>query len=86
MAFEATFRHTDSDGAEWIYHFSLFGEDSAGLDLSNPVDQEHQAYERRCKERGWEGLRRVLMLAPRPVRPVLEAWGTEGDVTGQQSG
>lgn len=84
MAFEATFRHTDSDGTEWIYHFSLYGEDSAGMDLSNPVDQEHLAYAKRCKEPGWDELRPVLMLAPRPVRPVLEAWGREGDVTGQR--
>lgn len=80
MAFEATFRHTDSDGTEWIYHFSLYGEDSAGLDLSNPVDQEHLAYAKRCKEPGWDELRPVLMLA---FRPVLEAWGREGWLTGR---
>lgn len=84
MAFEATFRHTDSDGTEWIYHLSLYGEDSAGLDLSNPVDQEHLAYAKRCKEPGWEELRPVLMLTPRPVRPVFEAWGKDGDGTGPQ--
>jgi len=44
MAFEATFRHTDADGTEWLYHLQLFGEDGGGLDLSNPVDAEHQAY------------------------------------------
>lgn len=32
MAFAATFRHTDSNGTEWIYHFSLYGEGSPGLD------------------------------------------------------
>jgi len=79
MAFEATFRHTDSDGTEWIYHLSLHGDSGGGLDLSNPVDQEHLAYAKRCKEPGWEELRPVLMLVPRPIRPALEAWGRDGD-------
>jgi predicted enzyme related to lactoylglutathione lyase len=78
MVFEATFRHTEADGSEWIYHLSLYGEGTSGLDLSNPVDAEHDAYARRCKEPGWEDLRPVLMLAPRPVLPVLEGWARDG--------
>ena len=39
MAFEATFRRTDTDGTEWIYHLSLYGEETSGLDLSNPIDR-----------------------------------------------
>jgi len=85
MAFEATFRHTDSDGTEWLYHLSLYGEGTAGLDLSNPVDREHLAYAMRCKEPGWEELRPVLMLVSRPIRPVLEAWGRDGAVTDDRS-
>lgn len=69
MAFEVTFHHTDSDGTEWMYHVSLYGEGTSGLDVSNPVDQEHQVCAMRCKERGWKELRPVLMLAPRPIRP-----------------
>ena len=80
MAFEATFRHTDPDGTEWIYHLGLHGEATAGLDLSNAVDQDHLSYEQRCKEPGWEELRPVLMLVPRPIRPVLEAWARDGAV------
>ena len=53
---------------------------SPGLDLSNPVDAEHDAYARRCKEPGWEELRPVLLLTPRPIRPVLEAWARDGRV------
>jgi Family of unknown function (DUF6176) len=80
MAFEATFRHTDSDGTEWIYHLSLFGDGGSGLDLSNPVDAEHLAYAMRCKARGWEELRPVLMLAPRPILANLEEWARTGEL------
>ncbi len=46
VALEASSRHTDSDGTEWIYHVSLYSEDSAGLDLSNPVDSVLEAWTR----------------------------------------
>ncbi len=85
MAFEATFRHTEADGSEWIYHLSLYGEGTSGLDLSNPVDRAHQEFAMRCKEPGWEELRPVLMLTPRPLRALMKAWGREGrlpDTTG----
>jgi hypothetical protein len=80
MAFEATFRHTDPDGTEWIYHLQLSGVDGAGLDLGNPVDAEHRAYAARCKEPGWEELRPVLLLVPRPLRSAMEAWGRDGEL------
>lgn len=83
MAFEATFRHSDTDGTEWIYHLSLFGEETAGLDLNNPVDQAHLDYAMRCKEPGWEELKPVLMLAPRPIAPILEQWARTGGVATQ---
>jgi len=78
MAFEATFRRTDTDGTEWIYHLSLYGEETSGLDLSNPIDRAHQEFAMRSKEPGWEELRPVLMLAPRPMLPLLEAWARDG--------
>src|SRR4051812_37935146 len=43
MAFEATFRHTDADGTEWLYHLQLSGVDGRGLDTTDPVDAEHLA-------------------------------------------
>ena len=82
----ATFRHTDAGGTEWLYHLSLYGEGTSGLDLSNPVDREHYEYALRCKEPGWEELRPVLMLAPRPILPLLEAWGRDGEVTDATGG
>lgn len=84
MAFEATFRHIDSDGTEWIYHVSLYGEGTSGLDLSNPVDQEHVAYGMRCKEPGWEELRPVFMLVPRPIAPLLQEWAETGTVAAKE--
>ncbi len=86
MAFEATFRRIDPDGTEWLYHLSLYGEGTSGLDLSNPVDQEHFEYAVRCKEPGWEELRPVLMLTPRPIRPLLEAWARDGNITDTTGG
>ena len=51
---------------------------AARLDLTNPVDAEHNAYARRCEEPGWEDLRPVLVLAPRPIPPALEGWAQDG--------
>ncbi len=86
MAFEATFRHTDSDGTEWIYHLSVYGEGGSGLDLSNPVDREHQEYAKRCKQPGWEELRPVPLLAPRPILPLLEARARDGRLADGEGG
>jgi Family of unknown function (DUF6176) len=79
MAFEATFRHTDAAGVEWLYHLSLYGEGGAVMDMSHPVDREHVAYARRCKEPGWEELRPVFFLTPLPVRTAMEDWIRHGD-------
>lgn len=78
--FEATFRHTEADGSVWMYHFSLMGETGGGLDTSNPVDAEHDAYARRTKERGWEDLTPKFMLAPSHIREVMHHWGETGTV------
>jgi hypothetical protein len=37
MAFEATFRHTEADGTESIYHLSLDGKSPSGPKPSSPV-------------------------------------------------
>ena len=34
----------------------------------------------RCKEKGWVELWPVLLLVPRPIRPVMEAWARDGEV------
>ena len=79
-AFEATFTHTEADGSHWIYHLSLIGENGGGLDTSNPVDAEHEAYARRTKQRGWEELTPKFLLAPRHILEALTRWGRTGRV------
>lgn len=77
-AFEATFRHTEADGSVWVYHLSVIGVDGGGLDTSNPVDAEHEAYARRVKERGWENLKPVFMLGPQHIVDAMAQWGRTG--------
>jgi hypothetical protein len=80
-AFEATFRHVEADGSTWMYHLSLIGENGSGLDTSIPVDQAHDEWARRTKERGWEELEPLFLLAPPPLLAALAAWGRTGTVT-----
>ena len=77
--FEATFRNTEADGTTWIYHLSLIGEESGGLDESNPVDAEHAAYSRRVTEPGWEELEPMFMLTPDHLRQAMTQWALTGE-------
>ena len=79
-AFEATFKHTEADGSVWMYHLALMGTEGGGLDTSNPVDAEHEAYAKRTKERGWEELQPLFMLAPAHITSALQHWGRTGTV------
>ena len=78
--FEATFQHTEADGSVWMYHLSLMGEGGSGLNTSNPVGAEHDAYARGTKERGWEELIPKFMLTPSHIRSIMERWGRTGAV------
>ncbi len=78
--FEATFRHREADGSVWMYHLQLMGEDGGGLDESNPVDAVHAAYNQRVKQRGWEELEPLFMLAPDHLRDAMQDWGRSGAV------
>lgn len=75
---EATFRHVESDGSTWIYHFTLVGQDGSGLDESNPIDADHAAYSRRVKEPGWEELEPRFMLVPAHLRKAIQQWALTG--------
>lgn len=77
-AFEATFRHTEADGSTWICHLALVGEDGSGLDTSNPVDAAHEAWARQVKERGWEELTPMFLLAPEHILHALTTFGRTG--------
>lgn len=78
LAFEATFRHVESDGSTWIYHFALVGEEGGGLDESNSIDADHAAYSRRVKEPGWEELEPRFMLTPDHLRDAIQQWALTG--------
>jgi len=80
MALELAFRHTDTDGTEWLYWVSLQGEGGAGNDPDDPLDADHVAYGRQVKEPGWEELTPQLLLAPDHIRTAMVAWATEGTI------
>lgn len=77
-AFEATFSLTEADGSVWMYHLALVGEDGSGLDTSNPVDAAHQEWAMQVKERGWEELTPMFMLAPQHILQSLTEFGRTG--------
>jgi hypothetical protein len=76
--FEATFTHTESDGSVWMYHLSLMGEDSPGLDVSNPIGRDHLEQAMRTKHKGWEELRPHFMITPSHLAEQFEQWGRTG--------
>ena len=77
-AFEATFSHTEEDGTIWMYHLSLVGEGSSGLDTSLPVGAAHEAWARQVKERGWEELTPMFLLAPPHILEALTSFWRSG--------
>lgn len=78
--FEATFRSVEADGSTWIYHLSLMGEESGGLDESIPIDADHAAYSRSAKEPGWEELEPRFMLTPTHLLDAMKHWAATGTV------
>lgn len=72
--FESTFVRNDKDGTRWIYHLSLMGETSKGLNTEIPLSAKHSEFARQCKERGWEELQPTLFLAPKEVIQSMSGW------------
>lgn len=72
--FESTFVRSDEDGTRWIYHLSLMGETSKGLNTEIPLSAKHSEFARQCKERGWEELQPTLFLAPKEVVQSMSGW------------
>ena len=72
--FESTFARIDEDGTRWIYHLSLIGEASMGLNTENPLSAKHNDFAMQCKESGWEELQPVFFLAPREVIQSMSDW------------
>lgn len=76
--FEATFRNVEADGSTWMYHLSLVGDESGGLDETRAVDAEHAAFSRDVKEPGWEELEPRFMLAPDHILAAMSRWAATG--------
>jgi hypothetical protein len=73
MAIEIIFR-LQEDGADYLYWVSVYGAGGSGLDLSNPVDREHEEFARRVKEPGWVEAEPQLLLLPDPIRRAVLDW------------
>jgi hypothetical protein len=72
--FESTFLHKDDNGTSWIYHLQLIGDDSNGLDTSNPLGAKHQEFAMRSKESGWEELQPVFLIASPEILESMQRW------------
>ena len=78
VVFEATFQNVEADGSTWLYHLTLRGEDSEGLDETISIDAEHAAYSRSVKEPGWEELEPKFMLTPFHLLGGMQRWAASG--------
>jgi hypothetical protein len=82
MAIEIIFRLRE-DGADYLYWVSVYGEGGAGLDLSNPIDRDHEAMARRVKEPGWVEAEPQVLLLPEPIRQAVLLWALRpGEASG----
>ncbi len=77
MAVEAVFRLRDEQG-DWLYWFSLRGDEGGELNDEAAIDRDHIAYGKRCKEPGWDEAEPQLLLLPEPVRHAVLAWAAHG--------
>lgn len=73
MAVEIVFRLRE-DGRDHLYWVAIKGAGGSGLDLSNPIDRDHEAQARRTKEPGWVEAEPQVLLLPDPVRRAVLAW------------
>ena len=77
MALEIAFR-LEEDGVEYLYWVSIYGVGGEGLDVSIPIDRDHELMARRAKEPGWVEAVPQFLLLPQPVRDAIEAWSLRG--------
>jgi Family of unknown function (DUF6176) len=73
MAVEIVFRLRE-DGGDHLYWVAIKGAGGGGLDLSNPIDRDHEAQARRTKQPGWVEAEPQVLLLPDPVRRAVLAW------------
>jgi hypothetical protein len=73
MAVEIVFRLRE-DGEDYLYWVAIKGAAGGGLDLTNPIDADHEAQGRRTKHPGWVEAEPQVLLLPDPVRRAVLAW------------
>jgi hypothetical protein len=73
MAVEIVFRLREGD-TDFLYWVAIRGAGGGGLDLSTPIDRDHEAQARRTKEPGWIEAEPQVLLLPDPVRRAVLAW------------
>ncbi len=73
MAIEIVFRLKE-DGEDHLFWVSVHGEHGGGLDLSIPIDRDHDAQARRTKQPGWVEAEPQVLMLPEPVRAAVMAW------------
>jgi hypothetical protein len=81
MAVEIVFRLREGpadnpagDATEHLYWVAIRGAGGGGLDLSNPIDRDHEDQARRTKQPGWVEAEPQVLLLPDPVRRAVLAW------------
>jgi hypothetical protein len=72
--FECTFLHKDENETSWIYHLQLIGDDSNGLDTSNPLGAKIQEFAMRTKESGWDELQPVFLITSPEIMQSMHSW------------
>ena len=78
VAIEIIFR-LHEDGADYLYWLTVAGRDGEGLDLSLPIDRDHNEIGQRVKEPGWVEAEPQLLLLPAPVRDAVMQWALRSD-------
>ena len=73
MAIEIVFRLREGEN-DYLYWVQVRGEHGAELDLSLPIDRDHDAQARKVKEPGWVEAEAQVLMLPDPVRKAVLDW------------
>lgn len=73
MGIELVFRSRDGED-EYLYWVVVRGDGDDVETSDTPLDVDHLAFDRRCREPGWEVAEPQLMLTPDSVRAALLAF------------
>lgn len=73
MAIEIVFRLREDD-QDYLYWVQVRGAGGTGLDMSLPIDRDHDEQARRTKEPGWVEAEPQVLMLPEPVRKAVLEW------------